>query len=120
MGVFYFGGIMARKHFDEYLNTITKQYRDLQETLSEMTVESESGMIEPERIDQLKATIQPIKNSFDTLIYIKYLLDMPNRKSKQKNYDSANKYIKEYTKSVCMEKVYETNKHVLENLSNCI
>ena len=111
---------MARKHFDEYLTTITKQYMDLQETLKEMTVESETGMIEPERLDQLKMTIAPIKNSFDNLMYVKYLLDMPTRKSKHNKYNNVNKKVIENTKSVCKESVVKRNEEVLANLSNCI
>ena len=111
---------MARKHFDEYLKTITKQYMELQDTLKEMSVECEKGMIEPERLEQLKMTIAPVKNSFDTLVYIKYLLDMPTRKSKHTKYNHTNKKIIEDTKHVSKDKVIQKNSEVIASLSNCI
>lgn len=111
---------MSRKHFEEYLSVITKQYRDLQETLSEMSVEADKGMIEPERIEQLKVTIAPVKNSFDTLLYIKYLLDKPTRKSKHQKYDKANKKVIQVTSNVSKNKVLERNNEVIATLTNCI
>ena len=111
---------MARKHFEEYLSTITKQYRDLQETLAEMSKEVNEGMIEPERIEQLKTTIAPVKNSFDTLLYIKYLLDKPVRPNKHKRYDKANQKVLDATAHVSKTHVVENNNKVIASLTNCI
>ena len=111
---------MARKHFEEYLSTITAQYRDLQETLAEMSKEVDEGMIEPERIEQLKATIAPVKNSFDTLLYIKYLLDKPVKPAKHKKYDRTNQKVINSTLHVSKATVVENNNKVIASLTNCI
>lgn len=111
---------MARKHFDEYLSMVTHQYIQLNETLKDMSTEVEDGMIEPERLEQLKSTIAPVKQSFDTLNYIKYLLDKPTRSAKHKRYDGHNKKVIEATKDATMDKVVARNNEVIGNLSNCI
>lgn len=111
---------MARKHFDEYLSIITQQYISLNETLKDISKEVDEGMIEPERLEQLKATIAPVKNSFDTLTYIKYLLDKPTRSSKHKGYNNRNKKVIQQTKNVTKDVVVQRNKEVIDNLSNCI
>lgn len=111
---------MARKHFDEYLTKVTKQYLELNETLKDLSIEVENQMIEPERLDQLKSTIAPVKQSFDTLLYIKYLLDKPTRKHKHERYDKMNERLIRQTANASEEFVVEKNKKVLQNLSNCI
>lgn len=78
---------MARKHFDDYYNKVYKQYVELQAVLADMSAEVDAGMLPPERVEQIKQTILPVKNSFESLSYIKYLLDKPTRKSKHTQYD---------------------------------
>lgn len=78
---------MARKHFDDYYNKVYKQYTELQVALADMSAEVDAGMMPPERVEQLKQTILPVKNSFESLSYIRYLLDKPARKSKHAQYD---------------------------------
>ena len=111
---------MARKHFEEYLSVITQQYISLNETLQDMSKEVDDGMIEPERLDQLKATIAPVKQSFDTLTYIKYLLDKPTRTAKHKSYNNRNKKVIKQTQHVTQDVVVKRNKEIIDNLSNCI
>ena len=81
---------MAKKHFDDYYNTICKQFFSLQEVFDEMGKSVSEGMVEPERLEQLKLTIEPVKASYQTLSYVKYLLDMPNRNNKVKKYTRRN------------------------------
>lgn len=81
---------MARKDFDDYYNKISSQLFELDGVFKDLEREVSSGMVEPERIEQLRITIEPIRNSYHTLSYIKYLLDKPTRKSKHKRYDSQN------------------------------
>ena len=78
---------MARKHFDDYYNAICKQYIQLNDVMKELSQEVDSGMRTPESLDQLKATIAPVQDSYRTLSYIKYLLDKPTKVSKEKAYN---------------------------------
>lgn len=76
---------MAKHDFDDYYNKIFKQYNDLQVTLEDISKQVSEGMVEPERLEALKNTVTPVLNTFQTLSYIKYLLDKPNRKGKRYN-----------------------------------
>ena len=111
---------MARKDFDEYLSVITRQYLELNDVLAEMSKEVSENIIEPERLEQLKATIAPVKQSFDTLNYIRYLLDKPTRKSKHEWYNKQNKSVIRSTQHVDKESTCKRNKEIIDNLSNCI
>ena len=109
---------MARKHFDEYFNQISKQYAQLQSTLEDISKEVDAGMFEPERLDNLKATILPVKNSYETLNYIRYLLDMPTRKEKQSKYNRQNKKFLQTVSSKTKEAVLAKNQEVIDELKH--
>ena len=107
---------MARKHFDDYYNKVYKQYKELQNALADMSAEVESGMMSPERLNQLKQTISPVKNSFESLSYIKYLLDMPTRKSKQDRYNKQQKKLLSNTAVSYGDNTLDVNKKNIEAL----
>ena len=48
-------------------------------------------VISPDRIEAYKETLQPIKNNFMTLSYVKFLLDQPERDKKERRYVNSNK-----------------------------
>ncbi len=108
---------MARKHFDEYYNKVCSQLFQLQETFNDMAKEVDSKMIEPERLEQVKKTIQPVKDSYTTLSYIKYLLDMPNRKHKQPRYKAQNKKVLDKTRGYHREDVEKRNDDLIRGIS---
>lgn len=107
---------MARKDFDDYLTQVTNQYRSLQETLKEMSEEVENNMMSPEQLNQLKATIAPVKTSFDTLNYIRYLLDKPKRKAKESRYNKQNKRVLTASKGITKDEVIRKNDDILNSL----
>lgn len=109
---------MARKDFDDYYNKITSQFQQLNAVFEDMNREVENGMVEPERIEQLKLTIEPIKTSYHTLTYIKYLLDKPSRKSKHTRYDGQNKKRLELSKGYHSSDYINRNKKILETLNS--
>lgn len=107
---------MARKDFDAYYLQLYKQYNELKNNLAEMSQEVNEGMIPPERMKQLTATIQPVKNSFEMLSYVKYLLDKPTRKSKHEGYVKRSKNILKMSGSNTADDVIQRNQTVLESL----
>ena len=109
--------IMARKHFDDYYNKVCSQLFGLQSVFDEMAKEVDDGMIEPERLEQVKLTIQPIKESYNTLCYIKYLLDMPARKSKHDRYQSQNRKVLSATKGYHREDIENRNNSIIKEVS---
>ena len=82
---------MAKKHFDDYYNSICKQYFELNEVMKDLSKDVENGMRTPEAVEQLKATITPIQNNYRTLSYIKYLLDKPTKPKKVKKFNKQSR-----------------------------
>ena len=48
-------------------------------------------MIGPDRLDNIKRQIEPLKNNYMTLSYVAFLLNKPNRDKKEKRYVESNK-----------------------------
>lgn len=82
---------MAVKHIKQYYETVTRQYKEMQENIQRFEQESQNGMVEPERIENLHKIIEPIKANWEQLSYLMYLLNLPNRKEKQSKYKKENK-----------------------------
>ena len=107
---------MARKDFDEYFAKISNQYQQLQLALQDMSEEVNNGVFAPERLEQLKLTILPVKNSYETLSYIKYLLDKPTRKSKFSRYNSQSRKILTSAGDNTAEKTLSKNEAVIKKI----
>ena len=108
---------MAKKDFDEYYNKIASQLFELDKVFKDMEQEVNSGMVEPERIEQLKLTIEPIRASYHTLSYVKYLLDKPTRKSKHRRYDESKKKVLNSSRGYQSSDYINRNDKILKELS---
>lgn len=82
---------MSKIDFEEYYTKIGDQYHELVSTLKELEEYAINNPVDPVMIENMKKTIEPIKKSFQTTSYIKYLLDLPKRKSKIKKFEKQNK-----------------------------
>ena len=82
---------MAKKHIIDYYNQICEDYHEMIETLKDMEKECEQGIISPDRVDQLKRMIEPIKINYNRISYIMFLLNMPQRDKKKAKYIKQNK-----------------------------
>lgn len=108
---------MSLKHFKSYYNEVSAQYFEMLEDLKDMEKLFEDGMISPERVDNLKTMIAPVKDSYMTLSYVKFLLDMPNKKEKQQRYKNQNKRrLSSIEPQNTREGILNNNKNILENL----
>jgi len=117
-GFLYIGGTMARRDFDAYYNKIASQLFELDKVFKELAEEADAGMVEPERLEQVKKTIEPIKNSYQTLCYIKYLLDMPARKNKRSRFSKQNKKLLNDSRGSHSKDVIDRNDQILKGLKN--
>ena len=82
---------MAKKDVDKYFDQICKDYHELIETLHNMEEEASKGLLDPDKLVQMKEYIEPIKINWQRISYIMYLLNMPAKKSKQERYKNQNK-----------------------------
>ena len=81
---------MSVKHIKEYYNKVCEQYHDFLEELRDFETLCNEGLVAPEMIEQAKRTIEPLKDNWEKLNYIIFLLNKPNNKSKQDRYSKAN------------------------------
>ena len=54
---------MAVRHVKEYYNKVCDQYHDMLNEIRDFEEEAKKGLIEPERLDEIKKNIQPLINN---------------------------------------------------------
>lgn len=105
---------LARKHLVDYYNTVAEQWVVLKADLADFEQECREGIIEPEKLEQIKENIQPLLNNYETLSYIMFLLNKPAKKEKEKRYVQQNKkFLKSIDPKFTKEGLIEENKNVL-------
>lgn len=107
---------MSKKQFEKYLDEVSAQYHEMNEDLRDMEKLVADNMMPPEFLDKLKIMIAPVKDNWLKLNYVKFLLDMPNKKEKVSKYKNQNKKILE--NAITKEEVLKQNKAILESLKN--
>ena len=55
---------MARRDVDDYFEKICNDYHELIETLHEMEKEVSKGLLDPDKLEQLKQLIEPMKQNW--------------------------------------------------------
>lgn len=104
---------MANRHVIEYFNKVADQYHDMLSEIRDFEEECRKGLIEPERLDEVKKIIEPLKNNYMTWSYVMYLLNLPNRERKVKAYKRRNaRLISKYNNTDLQE-----NEDVLKRLN---
>jgi superfamily II DNA or RNA helicase len=68
----------------EYFDKVAKQYFEMLAELKDFENECNNGLIEPEKFEQFKEILQPLKNNYMMWSYAMYLLNLPNREKKVK------------------------------------
>lgn len=108
---------MSVKHLKEYYEQVCDQYIEMKNEIKDLEEEVNKGLAKPEMMDNLKATIQPIMNNYQTLSCVMYLLNQPNKKSKLKAYERRNhKFVQEMEKKFGKKAVLDTNAQVIDKI----
>lgn len=105
---------MSRKHVDDYFNQLYSDYLEMIEALKDMEEECKNGIVSPDRVEQLKNMLEPIKINYERISYIIFLLNMPNKKEKRRWYDKQHSKIK-FNNQNTLEGVRQENKQALED-----
>ena len=91
---------MARRDFEEYYDKIKRQYFQLIETLKEADRLVTEKMADPQVLENLTTILQPVKNSYMSLAYVEYLLNLPkDKKIKKRNEKQFEKLLSRIDKS---------------------
>jgi DNA repair exonuclease SbcCD ATPase subunit len=107
---------MAVKAVKKYYDQMCEQYHEMMENIKDLEQECQSGLVEPERIERLKEQVAPLKQNYERWAYIMFLLNEPQRKSKQPKYRKTNqKLINTLSKSNTVEATIHENEAVLKS-----
>ena len=77
---------MAIKDVRNYFYTMLAQYLEEKQNLADFEEALKNGFITEEQMQEALQTVADLETNYHRLVYIMYLLDMPNRKSKKAGY----------------------------------
>lgn len=94
------------------------QYYEMRGDLQDYEQAFKDGHISEEQLESVKEDIAAIQDNYERLRYIMYLLELPNRKRKQKRHNNQNKRLVKYfkDKKIDAESVKLENKSLLDDL----
>lgn len=87
---------MALRDVKDYYSKMFLQYLEMKNDLADFEQALKDGYITEDQLEELKAEFNNIEINYHRLSYIMYLLELPNRKSKQPRYKKANSKLESY------------------------
>ena len=91
---------MSIKDVKRYYAQIEQQYFEMNQTAKELNEECAKGNIPQSMVDQAQAMCLPLKQNYERLSYIIYLLNKPNRHPKNNWYEKQNSSIRDFSNRV--------------------
>ena len=108
---------MSVKAVNEAYNQICEQYAEMLENIKDLEKEASEGIVEPERVENLREQIEPIKRNYERWTYMMYLLHQPERKSKHARYASQNRaLLKKLNSQNSIEVTIKENREALDKM----
>ena len=86
---------MALRDVKEYYFKMLGQYMEMKADLADFEQALKDGFITEEQMQAAYDDVDRIQQNYERLSYIMYLLELPNRKSKQPKYNTRNKKLVE-------------------------
>lgn len=84
---------MAVKDVRNYFYTMLAQYVEEKQNLADFEEALKDGHITQDQMQEAMDTVAALEANYHRLVYIMYLLNMPNRKDKKAGYVKQNKVI---------------------------
>ena len=112
---------MSKRDVELYYDQITAEYSEMIESLKEMEELAAQDIVNPDKIEELKRAVEPLKNNYMAISWIMFLLNKPVKKSKQAHYEKSleNVMLKiDPTKSRAPEQIHKENKQVINTLND--
>lgn len=102
------------KDLKKYYKHVSQDYLEMKSELKDMEQELANSMVTPEQLEQMKMMIQPIKQNYEMLSYVMYLINLPTKKQKKWRYKQQQKMLLEMSKTE--EQTLNENKKAFEDL----
>lgn len=107
---------MSIKDVKKYYDQITADYSEMIESLKEMEELAAQQVVNPDRVEELRKAVEPLKNNYMRISYIMFLLNMPNKKEKKERYK---KQQAKFLKNIELDQTeHEENKKVINTLND--
>lgn len=84
---------MAVKDVKEYYYKMFAQYIEMKNDLADFEEALKNGFITEDQMQTAMEEVNALQLNYDRLTYIMYLLELPNRRSKHKQYNRANQKV---------------------------
>lgn len=91
---------MAVRDVRKYFYTMLAQYLEEKQNLADFEEALKNGFITEDQMREALETVSGLETNYHRLVYIMYLLDMPNKKSKKADYVKQYKVILEELKKL--------------------
>ena len=99
---------MAIRDVKDYYFKMVAQYLEMKADLADFEQALKDGFITEDQMQAAFDEVNKVQQNYERLSYIMYLLNLPNRKSKQKKYKAAN---------AALESEFETRKADTKSVS---
>ena len=109
---------MARSHIVQYYLEVEYQYLEMLDTLKELNELVKEGKVDIENYEQQVSEVQKLKENYERISYIIFLLNKPNRKSKKLDNDTLKWYAE--LKNHSKEAIIDENNDVLVTFKKLI
>ena len=107
---------MSIKDVREYYDQITADYTEMIEALKEIEELAAQQVVNPDKVEELRKAVEPIKNNYMRISYIIFLLNMPNKKEKKERYKKQQAKL---LKNIELDQTeHEENKKVISTLND--
>lgn len=110
---------MSKEHVDAYYKEVCQNYIEMNEAIKDMEDECNKGLVDPDKLEEMKKMVEPLKNNYMTLSYIMFLFNKPKRKKKEKKYIQQNKkLLNNIPEKNTKEGIIQENKQVISSIKN--
>ena len=80
---------MSKRDVEKYFDDVANQYVEMVNTLKDIDEAVQSNLLSPEKLEEIKQRVEPLKNNYMTLSWIMFLLNRPVNKKKHKRYEQT-------------------------------
>ena len=104
---------MAKRHVIQYYLELENEYIEMQDTLKELQELAQQGKVEEDTYLSMLKDVNTIKNNYERVSYILFLLNKPNRESGAKRDEHINEKWYKYLKGASKEAILDETKDAL-------
>lgn len=112
---------MSKKHVEEYYAKMFSDYCEMKSVLEDLqsSLTEETALAYKPQITDIKNKVKLLEANYKRLSYIMFLLNMPNKKKKEKNYiRSEHRKLDVIPDKDRKESVEKENENILNDLKN--